>query len=125
MKRKQIILSILVLSLLFAAASAPATSAPNFRTAKEPQPAALVNEYLKNVGWSEKETYEDTDMRLKDLLLQMITKNKTALKWMKNLNNHFNSIEFKDKNNLAKQRDIMEAKIYAKLAIREVLNIDP
>jgi hypothetical protein len=82
-----------------------------------------VNAFMTFVGWPDTQKYEETNLKIKDLLNQMVAKDAKSYAWLKQLNRHFASPDYKSKNTVAQRHDIIEAKIYAKLALREILKI--
>jgi hypothetical protein len=80
--------------------------------------------FMNIAGWGDRTKFEDTHFLIKDLLIQMTTKDAKALAWLRNLNNYLSSESFKKKSLAKKQDDLREAKTYVKIAILNVLKIE-
>ena len=80
----------------------------------------LALNFLSHVGWDESTEYEETGLKMKDLLIKMVSQNKDAKLWIEKVNNYFKSEEFSRMSDTEKKQVVFEAKLYVKLTIKEL-----
>lgn len=80
----------------------------------------LVAGFMDHVGWNGETMYEETGLTIKSLLLKLVRTDKEARIWLEDVNKYFGSAEFQNQTAQQKQKDIFEAKMYAKQWIHEL-----
>lgn len=78
-----------------------------------------VLKFMDVVGWDYHSEFEETGLKMQNLLNDLVWKNQEAYEWIIEVNKYFASSEFKALPENQKESEIFEAKLWIKMAIQE------
>lgn len=82
------------------------------------QEQSMVIHFMGYLGWNDETMYEETGLKMKDLLLKFVRKNAENKKWVLEVNKYFSSAEFINSDQASKALEIFQTKLNTKLAIQ-------
>lgn len=80
---------------------------------------SLTRHFMRHVGVKATDTYENTNLLMKDLIFKLAQNELEVREWLIEVNKYFESRSFKQQSQHMKNKEVFEARLYIKLAIKE------